>query len=73
MVCAITYMREWPASCSATLSIVSERARCRGAMRVEGELPYRVNYVARATARSAFVKAHADQMAHFAAGRQGSS
>jgi hypothetical protein len=43
-------------------------------MCVEGELPYRVksDYVARATARSALVKAHADQMAHFAAGRQGS-
>ena len=26
------------------------------------------DYVARATARPAFVKAHADQMAHFAAG-----
>lgn len=35
------------------------------------EYPACQNYVARATARPAFVKAHADQMAHFAAADEG--
>ena len=37
--------------------------------RLDGLVPYPAcrAYVARATARPAFVKAHADQMAHFAA------
>ena len=39
-------------------------------MRAHGERPASEAYVARVTARPAFLKAHADQVAHFAAADQ---
>lgn len=39
-------------------------------LRAHGERPATEAYVARVTARPAFLKAHADQVAHFAAADQ---
>ena len=61
--------REWLAAGSFTIADILMADVLRLVDRFEGLAPYPAcrAYTARVTARPAFVKAHADQMAHFAA------
>lgn len=60
--------REWLAGTFSIADILmSDALRLLGRLERLGNHPECRDYVARATARPAFVKAHADQLAHFAA------
>jgi glutathione S-transferase len=65
---AVLAKREWLAGSFSVADILMADV-LRLVDRFDGlsEYPGSLDYVARATARPAFVKAHADQMAHFAA------
>ena len=66
---AVLDEREWLAAGRFTVAdlLMADVLRVRK-VRAHGERPATEAYVARVTARPAFLKAHADQMAHFAAG-----
>lgn len=61
--------REWLAAGRFTVAdlLMADVLRVK-LLRAHGERPASEAYVARVTGRAAFAKAHADQMAHFAAG-----
>jgi len=65
---AVLREREWLAADRFTVAdlLMADVLRV-GKVRAHGERPATEAYVARVTARPAFLKAHADQMAHFAA------
>lgn len=65
---AVLREREWLAAGRFTVAdlLMADVLRV-GKVRAHGERPATEAYVARVTARPAFLKAHADQMAHFAA------
>ena len=65
---AVLHEREWLAAGRFTVAdlLMADVLRVKK-LRAHGERPATEAYVARVTARPAFLKAHADQVAHFAA------